>query len=173
MGGYCRACSCAAAASEHQSTAVFSSACSRDGESGHPLHAHEATRFNKDAIRILTTATRTCSTTIPHTIPHTSHTTAPHCLAHPPTDTFVIDGGWSISYTHLPNGTTLQKQNLDAYGRQVPAPDRYPGGDMAALASHAHAKVRVLTLGIGSHCICRTARYESLTPPRCTGAPVP
>ena len=32
---------------------------------------------------------------------------------------FVIDGGWTTSVQHLPNGTRLTKQNLDGYGRPV------------------------------------------------------
>lgn len=37
---------------------------------------------------------------------------------------FVVDGGWSD--TILANGTAVQ--NLDGFGRPVPAPDRFPDG---------------------------------------------
>ena len=58
--------------------------------------------------------------------------------------TFFLDGGWSVSTGVFPNGTFFTRQNLDAFGRPVPAPERYPGGlsGVAALA-------RSLGLGFG------------------------
>jgi hypothetical protein len=50
----------------------------------------------------------------------------------------VIDGGWTSSKLAHANGTTYLKENLDAYGRPVAAPERY--ADMKALADRVHAK---------------------------------
>jgi hypothetical protein len=58
--------------------------------------------------------------------------------------TFFLDGGWSISTGVFPNGTAFTKQNLDAFGRPVPAPERYPGG-----LSGVAAVARSLGLGFG------------------------
>ena len=54
-------------------------------------------------------------------------------------DYFVIDGGWTTSKVTFENGSSMMKQNLDAYGRPIPAPERYPDG-MKALADAVHAK---------------------------------
>ena len=47
-------------------------------------------------------------------------------------ENFVVDGGWSIS---MINGTAMQ--NLDGYGRPVPAPERFPGDSMLQIATYA------------------------------------
>jgi hypothetical protein len=53
-------------------------------------------------------------------------------------DYFVIDGGWTTTFTKFPNGTEHRKQNLDEYGRPIPASERFQ--DMKKLADNVHAK---------------------------------
>ena len=48
---------------------------------------------------------------------------------------FVIDGGWSNSM----NSSGAWLQNLDGWGRPVPAPERFPGGSMQAVAAYARS----------------------------------
>ena len=36
----------------------------------------------------------------------------------------VIDGGWTTSKISFANGSSVMRQNLDAWGRPVPAPER-------------------------------------------------
>ena len=51
----------------------------------------------------------------------------------------LITGGFSgWSQSPLPNGSFVQ--HLDAYGRPTPAPERFPPGSMAALATFARAR---------------------------------
>jgi alpha-galactosidase len=50
----------------------------------------------------------------------------------------VIDGGWTTSHVTLPNGSAYTKQNIDEWGRPIPAPERYK--DMKALAEVVHGK---------------------------------
>jgi hypothetical protein len=50
----------------------------------------------------------------------------------------VIDGGWTSTRKHLPNGTIVQKQHLDEFGRPIAAPERYK--NMHALADMVHGK---------------------------------
>ena len=53
-------------------------------------------------------------------------------------DYFVIDGGWTTSKVTFENGSSYMKQNLDEWGRPIPAPERYK--DMKALADKLHAR---------------------------------